>query len=82
MAYFAIEDMRKWQMWDRSHDVLGLYGKKGYDAPFLKDAIIRYALAHAQSEQGKSDSQTARFLAERRKEDPERVRDIEEALKR
>ncbi len=76
LADMAIEDLRKWQIWDRTREVLALHGKKGYESPILKDAIIRYALSCPQ------DSESARFLAERRKEDPERVKDIEESLKR
>lgn len=76
LADMAIEDLRKWKMWDRTRAVLGVYGKKGYESPILKDAIIRYALSCP------GDSDTARFLEERRKEDLERVKDIEESLRR
>lgn len=75
LADIAIEDLRKWKLWDQTREVLGLYGKKGYESPLLKDAIIRYALSCP------SSAETARFLEERRKADPKQVEDIEGSLK-
>jgi hypothetical protein len=56
--------------------VLALYGKKGFDAPIVRQAILRYALSCP-----KTDTAAATFVAERRKQDPELVKDAEDALK-
>ena len=45
LADIAIEDLRRWKMWDRTPDILALYGKKGFDAPIMERAIVRYALS-------------------------------------
>jgi hypothetical protein len=75
LADMAVEDLRRWQIFDLTPDVLALYGKKGFDAPILRQAIIRYALSCP-----KSDKEVAAFLAERRKQDPDLVKDAEDAL--
>ena len=59
LADIAIEDMRRWKMWDRTPDILGLYGKKGFDAPIMERAIVRYALSCG-------DEASKKFVAERR----------------
>jgi hypothetical protein len=76
IADMAIEDLRRWQLWDLTPDVLALHGKKGFDAPILRQAILRYALSCPQS-----DVAAAAFVAERRKQDPDGVKDAEDALK-
>jgi hypothetical protein len=76
LADMAIEDLRRWQVWDLTSEVLGLYGKKGFDAPIVRQAILRYALSCP-----KTDTAAATFVAERRKQDPELVKDAEDALK-
>jgi len=75
LADLAIEDLRRWQIWDRTRDILALYGKKGYNAPIMKGALIRYALSCPQ------DAAVAQFLAERRKDEPDIVKDTEEQLR-
>ena len=45
LADVAIEDLRRWKMWDLTPDVLALYGKKGFDAPIMQRAILRYGLS-------------------------------------
>ncbi len=76
LADMAVDDLRKWQIWDLTREVLGLYSMKGFDSPILKDAIIRYALSCERNQDA------IRFLEERRKEDPKLVSEIEESLKR
>jgi hypothetical protein len=76
VADMAIEDLRRWQMWELTPDVLALHGKKGFDAPILRQAILRYALSCP-----KSEVAAAAFVAERRKQDPDGVSDAEDALK-
>jgi hypothetical protein len=72
----AIEDLRRWQLWDLTPDVLALHGKKGFDAPIVRQAILRYALSCP-----KTDAAAAAFVAERRKQDADGVKDAEDALK-
>jgi hypothetical protein len=74
LADIAVEDMRRWEIRDRTRDILGLYGKKGYDAPLMQRAIVRYALSC------KDDAGARAFLDERRRADPELVKDVEESL--
>ncbi len=74
LADIAVEDMRRWEVRDRTRDILALYGKKGYDAPLMQRTIVRYALS------GKDDSSTRAFLDERRRTEPELVKEVEEAL--
>jgi hypothetical protein len=73
LADLAIEDLRRWQLWDLTDDVLALYGKKSHDAPLMRRAIIRYALCCPKPV-------AAEFVAQRRRDDAEAVRDVEEAL--
>jgi hypothetical protein len=75
LADFAIEDLRIHKIWDLTDDVLGCWGKKGYESPLLKRAILRYAISCERKEKARE------FLAARRKEDPEALADIEEWLR-
>jgi hypothetical protein len=81
IADLAIEDLRKWQRWEFAETIFGLYGQASHSVPIIQRAIIRYALSCAQQAQGKPAQLAQAFLAERRKEDPKRVRDVEELLK-
>jgi hypothetical protein len=74
MADFAVEDLRKWHQWDRTDQVLDLYGKKTYDIPVIRRAILRFAL---QSPQARATT----FVSEQRKRDGDWVKDTEELLK-
>jgi hypothetical protein len=62
-------------MWDLTPDILGLYGKKGYDAPLMRRAILRYALCC------KPTPVSMAFVKSRRGDDGELLREIEEGLK-
>jgi hypothetical protein len=73
LADMAIEDLRRWGWWDLTDDVLAQYGKKSHDAPIMKQAIVRYALSCPKAE-------AARFIAERRKQEAELVKDVEASL--
>ncbi len=44
LADLAIEDLRQWEWWELTDEVLKRFGSKGFDAPIIKRAIIRYAL--------------------------------------
>ena len=74
LADIAVEDMRRWEVRDRTRDILALYGKKGYDAPLMQRAIVRYALCC------KDDNSARAFLDERRRAEPDLVKEVEESL--
>jgi hypothetical protein len=76
LADIAIEDMRRWGISDRTRvrDILGLYGKKGFDAPLMKRTIVRYALCC------KDDPAARAFVEDRRREDADLVKGVEEEL--
>ena len=73
MADLAVEDLRRWKMWDLTSLVLSQYGKSTHDAPIVKRGIIRYALCCPLPE-------AQRFLERVRARDAELVRDIAESL--
>jgi hypothetical protein len=75
IADMAIEDLRRWHMWDLTPDVLALYGKKSHDAPILRRAIIRYALCCP-----KTDTAAQKFVAEVARQDQELIQDLREGL--
>lgn len=75
IADLAIEDLRKWGRAEVVEQVLGLYGRKSHDVPIVKRSILRYALAFPQN------AKAAAFVAARRSEDAEAVKDAEELLK-
>jgi hypothetical protein len=74
LADLAIEDLRRWQLWDLTDDVLGQYRNTTHSAPIVRRAIVRYALSCPKAE-------ASRFVAEVRKQDPELVNDVEEGLR-
>jgi hypothetical protein len=75
LADLGVENLRMWEMWDLTPRVLALYGKKGYDAPLMEQALLRYALSCKPTEESKA------LLARVRAADPQSVKDAEEALK-
>jgi hypothetical protein len=74
LADVAVEDLRRWQIWDLTPAVLPLYGKKGFDAPIMQRAIMRYALSCKDRDDAKA------FVAQRRKAEAELVQEVEETL--
>jgi hypothetical protein len=73
LADLAVEDLRRWQLWDLTPAVLAQYGKESHAAPIVRRALVRYLLSCPQPEAG-------RFVAELRRQDPELVKELEEAL--
>lgn len=73
MADLAIEDLRRWKEWELTSLVLAQYHKPTHAAPIMKRSIVRYALCCPKPE-------AAAFVAERRKDEAELVRDVEETL--
>lgn len=74
LADLAIEELRRWKLWDLTREILSLHGKKGFDAPIMERAIIRYALSC------KPDARVTEFLADRRRDMSDVVKEIEEQL--
>jgi hypothetical protein len=74
MADFAVEDLRKWRQWDMTDRILDLYGKKNYDIPVIRRAILRFALQSPQT-------RATAFVREQRQRDADWVKDTEELLK-
>jgi hypothetical protein len=73
LADLAVEDLRRWRSWDLTKDVVALYGRPTHRAPILRRAILRYALCCPRPE-------ATAFVAERRREDPGLVKEVEDAL--
>jgi hypothetical protein len=74
LADVAVEDLRRWKVWDLTADVLRLYGKKGFDAPIMQRAIVRYALSCTDRDEAK------RFVADRRAREADLIQEVEESL--
>lgn len=73
LADLAIEDLRRWQDWDLTTEVLAQFGKKSHDAPIMRRAILRYALSCPTPE-------ARGFATTVRQADPELVKDVEMSL--
>jgi hypothetical protein len=69
----AIEDLRRWQMWDLTPKLLALYGKASHAAPITVRAIVRYALCCPRQE-------AAQFVARLRQQDPNLLAEVQESL--
>lgn len=74
LADLAVEDLRRWKMWDLTKQVLELQAKKGFDAPLMQRALVRYALCC-------DDAMCKKFVSDRRRQDAELVKDVEEGLR-
>jgi len=75
LADLAAEDLRRWEVWDLTPNVLALYGKKGFESPLMQRAVLRYALSC------KATPESTAFLAARRVAEPDVVKEVEESLK-
>jgi hypothetical protein len=78
IADLPIDDLRRWGCWEMTDKVLSLYSEKSHSIPIVKRAIVRFALSaqYAQPDNAKA----AAFLKQRRAEDPDRVKEIEQLL--
>jgi hypothetical protein len=74
IADLAVEDLRRWQLWDLTADVLAQYGKKSHDAPLMRRTLVRYALCCPRPE-------AAEFVKKLRQSDPALVQEVEESLR-
>jgi hypothetical protein len=77
MADLPIEDLRKWGCWQLTPFVLKFADEKSHNAiPIVRRSILRFALA------APADQAAAKAYVEKvRKEDPERVKFVEQTLK-
>src|SRR5262249_39145483 len=71
----AIEDLRKWGVWEVAGKVLALKDKPSHDIPIVRRAILRYALSCP------NKPEAVAFVGDLRKKNPEMVKDAEELLK-
>jgi hypothetical protein len=74
LADLAVEDLRRWQLWELTDAVLASYGRPSHDAPIVRRAIVRFALCSPAPA-------AARFVTERRTQEAELVAEVEEALR-
>ncbi len=75
MADLAIEDLRRWKIWDLTGKVLAQYGKTTHNSPIVRRSIVRYALCCPLAE-------ARLFVDGARRQDAEMVRDLEEGLEK
>jgi hypothetical protein len=77
IADLPIEDLRKWERWDLTDDVLKLGKQESHAAvPIIKRAVLRFALSAAPKSKAAGE-----YVETARKEDPERVKLVEEMLR-
>jgi hypothetical protein len=77
LADLPMEDLRKWGCWDETDFVLSFADKSSHNTiPIVKRAILRFALA-APADHAKAKA----YVEEVRKQDPERVKFVEQTLK-
>jgi hypothetical protein len=80
LADVAMDDLRRWGMWELTDEVLGVYGKKGADGPLMRRAVVRYALTCRDAAPAPHRERAAAFVAERQRQDPDQVKDVQEEL--
>jgi hypothetical protein len=73
LADFAVENLRKWSVWDLTPLVLKQFGKKSHDTPIIHRAIIRYALDCPRPE-------ARSFVEEVRRQRPALVKELQDSL--
>lgn len=75
LADLAIGDLRTFRLWGLTKEVLRCWGAKGLDGPLMQRAVLRYALTCKPTPESKA------FLAARRKDSAELVKEVEETLR-
>jgi hypothetical protein len=73
IADLAIDDLRRWKMWDLTGAVLSQHGKASHDSPITRRTIVRYAISCP-------EPAARQFVSDLRRRDPELIRELEEAL--
>lgn len=71
----VIEDLRKWQCWDKAEQVLAVAKTEAYKQPIVKRAVLRYCL------QAKGVASATAYVTARKKADGKAVEEAEELLK-
>lgn len=80
IADMPIDDLRKWQAWDMTPAVLSWAEKESHNTlPINRRAILKFALAASWADA--KNSAAAAHVEKARKDDPERVKLIEELLR-
>ncbi len=74
LADLAIEELRKMKHWGFTQEILSIYGTKGYTAPVMKRAFIRYALTAPR------DSVVEKFLAQCEANESQMILEVKESL--
>ncbi len=77
IADLPIEDLRKWGAWEETAFVLQEATKPSHNKQIVKRAVLRFALDAAVD--GKNTAAAA-YVTQARKDDPERVKFVEEML--
>jgi hypothetical protein len=72
----AIEDLRRWQRWERAAEVVALKDLPTHQAPIVRRALIRYALSCPAEQE-----QAGALIGEMRAKSPKLVDEAEELLK-
>lgn len=67
----TVDDLRKWQLWDLTDQVLSLWGED--KAPITKRAIVRYCLICP-------DAKSKKFIEKMQRQDPKLVKEVELTL--
>ena len=76
LADLPMEDLRKWGRWDQTDYVLGFAKVDSHaKVPLIKRAILKFALAAP-----KDVTAAKAYVEQARKDDPERVRYMEQLL--
>jgi len=75
IADLAVEDLRKWGVWNLADRVLELQKSEAYKTPIVRRAVLRFALSCP------ANKAAAAYVEEQRQKDPTAVRDAEELLK-
>ena len=73
MADLAVEDLRRWGLWELTPKVLAQYGKPTHSSPIVRRSIVRYALCCPNPE-------ARRFVETTRQQQRELVEDVEDSL--
>lgn len=81
-ADLVIANLARWKDWGIQDQLVKLYGKKDYDIPAVKRAIIRYLLVCSKDVKPKGKTpehakKAMKHLSDLRKKDPKTVRDAE-----
>ena len=74
LADLAIEELRKMKYWGFTQEILNIYGTKGYTAPVMKRAFLRYALT------APKDPVIEKFLAQLETKDSQMILEVKESL--